>query len=254
MNFSKFKRKCYLSLIPVAVMALVLVFSTSAYPLQVTLTGRDAGNNIIGVETISESVPGMINWNGLIGNNFNVLNLFVASTVISIPENPSLFSYTIALTTTAGGTLDISISDQNFGPIHPMLGGFNSQISGATDGSVTFDTYFDDTNVLHGTGTQIASLDSLTGPLPIGFNNSALHNGTPAGTPGTNQFSLTMDIGITHTTAGQMTNFTAAINAVPKVPVPPIGAVPEPSTILLSGIGLLGLGLVGQKKKRGVKA
>jgi len=127
------------------------------------------------------------------------------------------------------GTLQIGLTDTDF-----LLTGQDTrglQIinawGGTTNGSITAQGWLDPANAEFGTGAFTTGLQGPFGPGAFSATASA-----PVGVLGTGvPFSLTEAVTITHTAAGQSTSFNKSLSAVP-----------EPTTILLSGLGLLCIG------------
>jgi hypothetical protein len=135
---------------------------------------------------------------------------------------------------TGGGTLDFWYTDSGFLTPSSVPGVVDTNAVN-TDGTVATSSWIDPGNFLFGTtGTAFAL--PTNGPLGPGafVDTSSLSFDPGLAAP----FSLTKNVTIVHTAAGQVSSFNN--NLV---------ATPEPGTIALLGIGLAGLVGVGVRRK-----
>lgn len=259
MKKSEFNTKRYLPLILAIFIALIFAFSSSAHALQIKLT-QGADEMVIidqemtsspskGADTYGGTV-GSVSWNGVLGVfNINVVT-GTSYPVRGSVSDPRMSLLSIETTSSQAGTLTVELTDQNFiGPLNSSGGGFHTMINGVLIGkSVVFNAYYDDVtnappyddvNGPYASATNIAD-GSWTGSGMTSWGDTYTRN-LPANSP----FSLTMKVDITHTGVGQQTTqFDATVETVPGVP-----PIPEPGTILLLGLGLLGIGIIGKKKR-----
>ncbi len=133
-----------------------------------------------------------------------------------------------------GGTLTVMFTETDFTPhgnlLNPDQMQFLSSIGGTTHGTVTFETYLDNSNTEFGMGTLLGSTGPMTGTGIFNFfgGGDVIHY-----TPNPNQsYSLTMVITIHHDGPDRHTSFDAELLGTPN---------PEPATMALSGLALAGI-------------
>ena len=245
MKKSKFNTNHYLPLISTLFIAIIFTFASSAHAtLQIRLTQGGQQKTIIdqGALDTDPGTLGSVVWSGHIGVfNVNISTVGKSKPVLGSASDPMMSLYWFETANTQPGTLTVEVTDTDFGPLDPHVLGFTANINGTVIGnSVTFNAYDDVTNAAYGPGVNIAS-GTWNGSGMMSWGNTYTAN-VPTSSP----FSLTMKADITHTGVGETTQFDAAIESRVSRVVPP---VPEPGTILLLGLGLLGLGIIGKKKR-----
>ena len=127
------------------------------------------------------------------------------------------------------GTLTVMITETDLSRLEAT---WNVGVGGTTDGTVQFQSYIDSSNTAFGLGTLVSDL----GPLN-GVDFSASNSGSVAES---DLYSWTAVATIVHTldNTNQSTSFD--YNA----------KIPEPSTLALLGLGVLGFGFAARRKRK----
>ena len=224
---------------------LVMGFSSSAYALA-TISLFDSA--VMGAPVLIEDgglfdADGMLDGNvtyieavsGLLGGSGSIFSTVVVTTGLTTlgpPGFPRLDLNNISVSSTGAGTLTIGFSDDSF-TFSPVLNGWNALIGGTTNGTISYSALLDD-----GPGGMLFSGVSLgsTGVLGPGLVGGSFASSL---TPTAGMYALTQFVTITHTAGGQASSFNAELTAAP-----------EPTTLVLLGFGLLGVGYLGRRKSR----
>jgi hypothetical protein len=185
-----------------------------------TITVEDGGSGD------ANSAVGAVTYIGAIGNWYSNV-----STGIVGGTNPSfVIDFNSINTSSSAGALTLQFSETGltlggYGSI-PMSGG----IGGTTTGTVSYALYADATNALFGHQQTVFSGGSLSGTPSFSQDNSGSADLTGS-------FSLTQWVQIAHTGAGS-TSFDFQVDPIP-----------EPGTLALLSLGLLGAGIVSRRRK-----
>jgi hypothetical protein len=200
-----------------------------AVPMLRLTSGTDS------VTITGDATTGVVTYSGSVGNF--VLNLTGGFTYPALGSQslPTMDLVSFNASSTAGGTLTIMFTQTDFSNPsgNPFLIG--SAIGGVTQGTVSYQSYFDASNTPFGTASLLGNL----GPYSGSFAGSSLDNLTATGL-----YSLTLVTTITHPGGGwfpQASSFNAELR------------VPEPGTVTLLGGVLLGIGLLCMWGKRAGK-
>lgn len=172
---------------------------------------------------------GVVTYYGNVGTGTWEVNITTGLTkpLLGSESFPRMDLNSVNVTSLSGGSIDIYFSEDNFS-LDPSVTGFICDIGGTTDGTVSANAYLD--GGLFGQSRQIGEF----GPFgPGAFSDSDAWFGDPIDS----YYSLTLMANITHTGVGQVSSFDFGLSPIP-----------EPATMLLLGVGLIGLAGVGRKK------
>lgn len=207
----------------------MMMLATSAMAVPLTaleLTATGAASPVLiydnGTGDVS-SAAGIVAWSGNLGDF--LFNIAAGSTAPAIGSaaDPQMHLTGFANAGATAGTFTVKFSSTDFGPMGASLNGFISSMNGA-GGVQSLDVYFDAGNALFATTTQIANINTI--------NTFDVYNGVPASNP----FSLTM---------------IATMNVNPFAAASfdnTVAPVPEPGTMMLLGIGMLGMAVYGKRR------
>ncbi len=183
-----------------------------------------------------DSRDGFIHSSTSFANFMAAITIGLSKPILGTADLPHLHlnSVNVSSVGAAADMLTIKFTDTDFSDLASSVTGFESEIGGLTAGNVTYATYFDNSNAAFGTATLLSNLGSFSGGAFSGSAFASLGSLTP--TPD-GPYSLTLVATVAHPAGSfNVTSFDASV------------AVPEPSTLLLLGSGMLGFAFLRRRK------
>jgi hypothetical protein len=172
------------------------------------------------------NASGLISFNGSVGK-FSVSLSTSAATGLQMLPSFNLSSLTYDASGKKSAALTISLSDTS---VHPNDGSIASQVTGQTNGVISYSTFGDTSNKLFGNGTLLSSNGALSGNFS-GVGSAVLKASNP--------FSMTETF-VVQLSKGGNAHFSATVTDPPSglliAPVPETG-----STLAFLGLAFLGL-------------
>jgi hypothetical protein len=233
--------KWILKTLPVLVIVMFAIAQAAyAESIQITISTSLGGSVTVfdnGVGDL-DGTTGTIDFNVHLDDWKLVGSIAEGSIGTSIPGSLDL---NYAAKTKSGGTTSTVTISFTQTSTSPSFAGWHGQIDGNfsqtsttspyTIAALTYTGYEDDSNIAYGTGTLLGSVGFTSSPESGGFTKHHTSSGL---------YSLTQVITVT----GKTLSGNAQGLATGDAQLSPITATPEPSLLLLLGVGLVSLGAV----------
>lgn len=211
----------------IIVMAFMVVVGMTATAQAIPILTLNDGTTSVSISDGGagdvNSLAGAVTYVGQVGSFLLNVSTGVTKPLIGDIDKPELDLHSVNVVSTGSGTLTITFTEDGFGPVASWVKGFYTAIGGTTQGTVSLESRLNSTTL------------SLLGPYSsnaFAGDTSTLVTNIP------DTFSLSLIATVHHDGAG-ITSFDSSVQAVP-----------EPSTFLLFGAGLLGVGFLRKRFKK----
>lgn len=206
-----------------ALLAGLFLVSTSANALLLEISDTADFTGTV-VAAADDDNDGMVMINSGLGNWIVNVATGIAKPLIGNDDLARLDLNSINVTG-AAGTIYLRLTDIDFLASGP---GYSAEFGGTTDGTASLQSYVDAANAEFGQGMLLSDSGVLGSGAFSGSDRGGINMLDP--------YSISIFAAISHTGAGQVSSFDYLVS------------VPEPGTLALLGLGLLGIAVLRQRR------